>query len=483
MPRDADKKETGLIEKQSENIMIDSDLKKCMPALIGVVLTMTLIPFGLQNRIGTVLIFLSCYLLWMVLTKKSGYSLIIMATTLTIVSIESPLFDNSIFGNRLTYIYRYIMGATIAIAAYKFFIEKRRCSSSLIYMWIIYFTMCMFYAAFANDSLSRNLTGETINIYLFFFVCYTDEVSSTNLSRIINTMALITIVYAILQHLFNICPYNWLYDRVIDPTWVDNLRARGILGNSLILTGSLLFFQGTQYIQFFRTRKINIVLLILNVIAVLFTGSRTAIIVSLFMFGYYFIAAKLYKSAKATILVTLVTFSFILFTINYLGDFLDLVITRFIEGEANHRLAAFGSVANLVSDNIFGVGSANVLTEITRYATTNLLRDFTLDNFFLHIIAAFGIFSVIAFAYYFVFVYEAYKLRNANNWIWKSICLLFIIWSLIGFSFDASYYRPTVMTYFGFAAYLLATTVNANHKKMIDKTINNRHDNSNYNQL
>ena len=465
MPRDADKKETGLIEKQSEYMMIESDFKKCLPALIGVVLTMTLIPFGLQNRIGTVLIFLSCYLLWMVLTKKPGYSLIIMATTLTLVSIESDFFDNSIFGNRLTHIYRYIMGSTIAIAAYKFFIEKKRYNSSLIYMWIIYFTICMFYAAFANDSLSQNIIGATLSIYLFFFVCYTDEFSSTNLSRIINTMALITIAYAILQHIFDICPYNWLYERVNDPLWADNLRARGILGNSLILTGSLLFFQASQYIQFFRTRKISIVLLILNMIAVLFTGSRTAIIVSLFMFGYYFMTAKLYKSAKAIIIVSITILSFTLFTINYLGDFLDLVATRFIEGEANHRLAAFGSVANLVSDNIFGVGSANVLTEIRRYATTNLLRDFTLDNFFLKEIAAFGIFSILVFAFYFLFVYEAYKLRNANNWIWKSICLLFIIWSLIGFSFDASYYRPTVMTYYGLAAYLLAATANGQSQK------------------
>lgn len=465
MPRDADKKETDLIEKQSEYMMIESDFKKCLPALIGVVLTMTLIPFGLQNRIGTVLIFLSCYLLWMVLTKKPGYSLIIMATTLTLVSIESDFFDKSIYGNRLTHIYRYIMGSTIAIAAYKFFIEKKRYNSSLIYMWIIYFTICMFYAAFANDSLSKNIIGATLSIYLFFFVCYTDEVSPTNLPRIINTMALITIAYAVLQHIFDICPYNWLYERVNDPLWADNLRARGILGNSLILTGSLLFFQGTQYIQFFRTRKINIVLLILNMIAVLFTGSRTAIIVSLFMFGYYFIAAKLYKSAKAIIIVSITILSFTLFTINYLGDFLDLIITRFIEGEANHRLAAFGSVANLVSDNIFGVGSANVLTEIRRYATTNLLRDFTLDNFFLKEIAAFGIFSILVFAFYFLFVYEAYKLRNANNWIWKSICLLFIIWSLIGFSFDASYYRPTVMTYYGLAAYLLAATANGQSQK------------------
>ena len=389
-----------------------------------------------------------------------------MATTLTLVSIESDLFDKSIYGNRLTHIYRYIMGSTIAIAAYKFFIEKKRYNSSLIYMWIIYFTICMFYAAFANDSLSKNIIGATLSIYLFFFVCYTDEVSSTNLSRIINTMALVTIAYAILQHIFDICPYNWLYERVNDPLWADNLRARGILGNSLILTGSLLFFQASQYIQFFRTRKISIVLLILNMIAVLFTGSRTAIIVSLFMFGYYFMTAKLYKSAKAIIIVSITILSFTLFTINYLGDFLDLIITRFIEGEANHRLAAFGSVANLVSDNIFGVGSANVLTEIRRYATTNLLRDFTLDNFFLKEIAAFGIFSILVFAFYFLFVYEAYKLRNANNWIWKSICLLFIIWSLIGFSFDASYYRPTVMTYYGLAAYLLAATANGQSQKI-----------------
>lgn len=466
MPRDADKKETGLIEKQSDYMMIESDFKKCLPALIGVVLTMTLIPFGLQNRIGTVLIFLSCYLLWMVLTKKPGYSLIIMATTLTLVSIESDLFDKSIYGNRLTHIYRYIMGSTIAIAAYKLFIEKKRYNSSLIYMWIIYFTICMFYAAFANDSLSQNIIGATLSIYLFFFVCYTDEFSSTNLSRIINTMALITIAYAILQHIFDICPYNWLYERVNDPLWADNLRARGILGNSLILTGSLLFFQASQYIQFFRTRKINIALLVLNMAAILFTGSRTAIIVSLFMFGYYFMTAKLYKSAKAIIIVSITILSFTLFTINYLGDFLDLIITRFIEGEANHRLAAFGSVANLVSDNIFGVGNANVLTEIRRYATTNLLRDFTLDNFFLKEIAAFGIFSILVFAFYFLFVYEAYKLRNANNWIWKSICLLFIIWSLIGFSFDASYYRPTVMTYYGLAAYLLAATANGQSQKI-----------------
>lgn len=249
-------------------------------------------------------------------------------------------------------------------------------------------------------------------------------------------------------------------------------RAKGILGHPLILSFIVILYQSIIIIKSFIYQKFNFLAILSCLIISALTTSRTTVILIIFVFCYYYITSKMYKSlSKNIVLVFVISCCIILF--HYLfAPIITNISERFNDG-ANHRLASYPSVMMLFMDNPLGVGYTQVTNKINEYATINLIRDFPLDNFFLTQIAAYGIISIIVFKYYFYYVIIAFKLKRTSKVLYKSVLLLFFIYSLVGFSFNIEAYIQISLTFYGFIGYLFSHE-NKQTIKLYDSHNNNK---------
>ena len=275
--------------------------------------------------------------------------------------------------------------------------------------------------------------------------------------KILDLVFIFTAIYTILQQLFDISPYKIVYmmSRLIDSE-MQAVRAKGLLGNPLILCGVTLFYQITLYIRYYYYKEMNIFMLLLSCVVLLLSGTRTRIIAGTVLYIVYFIQSKSYKSIKILLynISALIGISF--FLIYFLGDYIYSVYERFLYASVEQRSEAFPSVMNMFAHNILGVGEGNVYTEVKKYATGFLELDFTFDNFFLSQIAAYGILCVISITFYFIYIKLAYQCKHKDINIFKSTCLIFITWSMIGFSFNLEAFVQCTYMVYGIIGFLFA---------------------------
>lgn len=425
----------------------------------GIIATFALLPNSVMNMtaLRVVSAVLIAFILFLLLTKRRGYSLIILAMSMCIPVVFADIEVNTIGTDFLLTAYRI---GLVLVVLLQLFQNKTIQSHSAFLIWgLLYVVLYLIYGLFVPvNRLLYNAVHLIIYVVLPFAICFNDRLTFDEFFKGATLIILATCIYAVLQFNNIYCPYRFIY---IEETvrLDDYFRARGILGNSLLLMGAEVFYTSLSFIRLLRKEKVYYIVLVLVLYCSLITLSRTAlviIIVQLLLFFYY--ARRSSTKAKALILVA---FS-ILVGLVFLQDQLGYLSARFSEGKDDilnsdfHRLAAFYSVWNLFSDNLLGVGPAGVNSAMPQYATSGLLRDFTLDNVFLKHIASYGLLSIIPICYLFYPFFYAFKKRKKMHSSFICVALLLITYALVGFSFCVDSYANMNALYYGYSGYMLA---------------------------
>ena len=273
--------------------------------------------------------------------------------------------------------------------------------------------------------------------YSFLFICYQDKkISLKDVFFYIDVLFAVSFIYGVLDYFFRLSPYQFISNATFSEMWIN--RAKGILGHPLYLSALVLFFQSTIFIRYLLYKRFTYFQEFICIIMALIVVSRTTVIVMLLEYILFIIINKGYKNIKFIVFnimgLTIISLFFIYFADSILID----IMLRFNEGVGN-RDGAWEPVMSLFVKNPIGVGYSNIMSSLSRgyYVDSEFNADFsTVDNLFLSQLAAYGVFGFFKIAYYFYFLYDAYKLRKKSPQFFKIIVLLYFPILLESFSFD-----------------------------------------------
>lgn len=417
------------------------------------------VPFFFFVKLPLICLLVGGVFFWMLKTNSKGFSVLLIALSLSYpYSVTS---DIDILSELTWWPVNIIRESIFLVFIVYYVISKYKCEKlkpKAFGVMLIIFVLSVFYSAISYSS-SQEYVG-WLNIfaytYLFFYVVQIDKIGLSEFFRLLDVIMICTSAYVILEYFFNYSPYQTVYDSI---NFVDIIfRARGLLGHPLVLSSFILIYQATIYSRKLITNKKYYLLLSLSLVVGLLTASRTTLIVMILEFILFFIISGHYRDVRKFIWI-LISSSILVFSMIFLFQSqINDNLNRVENGNSDHRLAGYKSVFNLVQDYPFGVGEADLIRviDIGGYKAKGLIKGFeTLDNFYLTQIGSYGLFSIIIFYFYYYFLIRAFKNRKKNMPAFKSILIVYIVWSLLGFSFNMEQYLCISILMYGIISVLL----------------------------
>lgn len=428
-------------------------------AVIGIVASFLILPWTLFfGRIELVSLCICLYVLWMGITRKAGYSMVILSMALCqpggIDSTQVALVSGKMF---------WLFTACRIDIVMLFLWYWSRSEIKIKSKWVIpcfivlSFIECCYDACF-NTKAIFSLLNFLIYAHLGFALCYHDAKTCKGTFYLYSLCYIFILLYAFLEYFYGIGPYMLLYDasESFEEIARGIPRARGLCGHPLVFSGIVIVYNAILYSQRIIEKKTPTwffyTMLFLCLFGTIISASRTSAII---FFVLLLLFAKMSGMLRLKHIFIFVAFLsvFAILSVNYFGDLIVNVLERFNDN-AYHREAAFPSVLALVTDNPLGVGANNVLDRVGDYATKDLIRDLTLDNFFLTTIASYGILCWVAFLNYFCYIVKFFKTKRHNRRTFNSAMLIFISWCMIGFSYDIEAYVQLIIMCYSVWGYL-----------------------------
>lgn len=290
---------------------------------------------------------------------------------------------------------------------------------------------------------------------MFFWVCYKSKESWDDIYYLFTLIFLFVSVYALMEFFLSKGPYVGISFDDDEIEFSLFPRARGILGNALIMCGMAVGYHTFLIINYFRSGKISIFLCVYSLFVMLTTGSRTALYVT----GAVWLISLLYLNGhngkkNKKIFAFLFAGLLLLFVADYfLHDFVELYFDRFSE-RSEHREAGIKTAMNIFNDNPLGVGRAGRDFALEKYAAPGfIVRLNTLDNMYLTLLVQEGVLCFIPFFFYFYITIHAFSLSKKNR-AYRIIVLYFMAYALCGLSFNIEAFLQLSVIFFGIAGHM-----------------------------
>lgn len=412
-----------------------------------IIFTILVTFFIVPNFIGTNIMVYYIYFLFIVLLLKirnspDGIILILLALALCTPSglAASDIQISQISSLQLIQS-RFCRWILMGLGIYLSFDHKNNIYNKHNSLLLISLILCSVIGFVKTGNVNEiyYIMGIIGSIWGIFYTSHRSKMSIDRYFLVIDILFYITTIFAIMEFAFGISPYQKFYSYLAN-TNVEYLgRAKGLLGHPLYLSGFVLLYQATIFIRMLYGKKLNIVNQVFCVTCALITVSRTTIVVLFLEIIIYCILSEIYKSSKKMFLFLLALSLIIVITFSTGGIYVENLIYRFEEGNVDQRTGAWGTTANLLSENILGVGHSDIMHSIRlgHYSTEKFSAYFTtLDNIYLTEICAYGIAGIFTLIFYYQFLYFSYKKRKKSPTMFKSVLFLHIVISLIGFSFN-----------------------------------------------
>ena len=412
-------------------------MKNDIYAIIGIVYTMLVLP--ITTIMGNSLLYwmiLIAYLAWMVITKKTGFSIVMLSICLCQPTITSEEFDVDYINHLFSSFYYVLLFLPFIISIYLFFIKGYMPFKNTILISIVFLIIGLMYGL----SLP-NIIYKIVVTHFAFYIGFYDRLNFESLFRLYGITVLVTAVYAIIDYFLGVTPYTVIYASLVDYSQYDWYvkRASGLLGNPLILLLVATFYQALICYKGILTGKLPVIPQLLCLTLSLIVVSRTALLSCVVFLFFYFVHIKSKISVKQIISITIIVLFCTLGIMYYFSDTLNDLILRLSTGNNLHRQSSFQVTYNILSDNIFGIGFENYANQLGKYAAQGTNTDVhTLDNLFLTQLAHYGIigFYIIYFYVYYFWQYiKIWKRAKWNKEVFYLILAFFI--SAICFDFEA----------------------------------------------
>lgn len=404
-------------------------------AVIGIIISMILLPITTKSGHSfPIWISLYFYIIWMVLSGKPGYSVILIAMAMCQPNVASEEVDLAIGINYTRYYYYSLFILPVIVTFINLNRNNRVPLKAPIFLSVVFFLLGLIY----NVDLNK-IVYPIVATYAAFLVGYYDRIDFPQYFNLFSIILIITAIYAALEFHFRICPYNDFYTTSQGYVAAILKRAQGLLGNPLILLTFATFYLATHSAYAVEHKKITVLPLLVCIYLCLIVVSRTAVVSMLFFFLLYHFYSKSSLRLKLPLLfaVGLACFGAYYFLTETVGD----LIYRLQNSDVMHRQSGFTIVSNILRDNFFGVGFDNYSASLRKYATSGFNTDVnSLDNFFLTQIAHYGllgVFVLLFYLYYFLVYFRSRRMRKKS----KEILFLFAAFTITGFSFDFEAYN------------------------------------------
>lgn len=435
----------------------ETSIHRIIWPLLGIIFSYTVLPTCIFSRSMMALAtsFMAIYIFILYLRKIPEYVFVMVAMTTIIPSVLGETASAMIKG-QIYWIFLWMRVLIVAIFLSNLYIRHKTIpfTSPLVIGIVSILLGAFYFFAFGDSKDLTTWIWDFVYVILFFYNCMFERFSLKTSYILFSTLFFLLSFYAITDYFFHFTPYNLLYvihDLELDSSSNDVYRARGLTGHPLLLSAQAGLYIGIILFKFTINREYDLFMIIMVLLALfvsLLTASKTSLLVIAGELLYF-----IYLSAKTKQTMHMIAMSFIIILIaavtsDYWSSQYDNFIFRLYNSGTEHRVAAYSSVANLFSDNPFGVGIDNINTEIKRYATYGLIKDFTLDNFFLRQIAAYGVFAIIPCIFYYFYLHRAYQLRHDSPLLFSTLFIFALIWTFIGISFNLEAFVSIKTTFF-----------------------------------
>lgn len=406
-------------------------------AVIGIIVSMILLPITTMygpSKSLPVWIGIFLYIIWMVVKRKPGYSVILIAIAMCQLSVTSEDFDIDISVKYVRFFYYTLFIIPIAILSLSFVKKDKTPFKTPFLLSAIFLILGLLY----NINI-LSVIYVIVTTHVAFFVGYNDKLDFHRFFLLISIVLIITAVYAALEFHFRICPYNEYYSTSQGYVLAILKRAQGLLGNPLILLMFATFYLATLCAYAVENKRIVAIPLLVCIYLSLIVVSRTAVVSLLFFFLLYNFYSKSSLKLKIPLLIIvgIAFFGAFYFLTETVGD----LLYRLQYSDLMHRQSGFTIVSNILRDNFFGVGFENYAASLRKYATSGFNTDVnSLDNFFLTQIAHYGFLGLIVllfYLYYFLVYFRSRRMRKQS----KELLFLFAAFTITGFSFDFEGYN------------------------------------------
>ncbi len=408
--------------------------------------------------------FLALYIFFLYYIKIPEYVLVMVAMTTIIPSVLGDT-AGAMIKDQTYWIFLWTRALNVTIFVLNIYIRHKAIPfTSPIKFGILSIILGGLYFFALGDS--KDLTTwiwDFIYVILLFYNCMFERFSLKAFYLLFSALFLFISFYAITDYFFHFTPYNLLYsihDLEIQYSVNEVFRARGLMGHPLLLSAQAGLYIGMTLMMYTFMKKHNIYMLAMIILALfvsLLTASKTSLLliaVELLYFAYLSFKTKqtMHMIAMSAIIIIIA-----IVTYNYWSTQYENFIFRLYHSGTEHREAAYSSVANLFSDNPFGVGIDNINTEIKRYATYGLIKDFTLDNFFLRQIAAYGVLAVIPCMFYYFYLYPAHRFRRIYPALFPALLMFALLWTFVGVSFNLETFISLKTPFFAIIGFVYST--------------------------
>ncbi len=425
---------------------------KVRAPIISLCFMMCAMPFILFPAFIVAVVLLVVLVMALYLYNKGGYSLVLLAALFVTPHVQSGGYAETIDMHVVNQFRLTITILIVLIYGLDLMFKKHMINLLGRYGAIVILFICLtgFWALYNKDDVQivyRQMVPALVFTFVFFNVCLNDPlINKKGAGRSIVLIAGFAIFFYFLEALFKISPYPELLNYRLEEAARHMFRPSGLFSISLIYSVFIVYFEAWFLINARLNKWQNALLFTVVTISVLISVTRTtflgfAIVFLLCML--YGVRSKMKRMSKVkhyllSLALVLIGGALVM---EFFPFMINMVSQRFQEGDIGHRLGAYKVVSDLVSDYPFGVGASNVFhtIRIENYQSVFFLRDFeALDNFFLTNIAAYGVFSLVCFVYYFIPFH--YALKHVDRAKTRNIVIYLLAFVMLSFSFDIHLY-------------------------------------------
>lgn len=429
------------------------------PAYLLVFVTLMLLPWVVLHNALPMLSLLAIAVILMIAKGSKGATFVIMAIALCIphVSYKDSLTSLA-FSTHFAWLNRTIYLCLLASALILLFNNNGRKLNKTIKNLYLIVSIAWILASLrfgVNEAVS--CLWSFLVIPVFFWICQKDKVTWSDFYYMFTVIFLCVSFYALLEFLFQINPYSSVLSRVsmFDDSLFAIRRACGILGNPLLMTGFAMSYHTILLVNYQRTGQISIPLLLLSMIVLFATGSRTAVYTVFIVWLIFIVYIGRVGRVKTNPVLVMLIAGVMLYCVAEMAfpDYLDFFFSRFGEG-SEHREAGLQTALNIWGANPWGVGRAGTEDAFLNFAADGFVTGMqTVDNAYLTFFITDGYLFFIPLLFYFFIPFYTLRLSFKNKQ-YKVAFVLLVPYLVCGLSFNINSFMQLNILYFGIAGHI-----------------------------
>lgn len=421
-----------------------------------VVLTMALLPWAAMNNAIPLLIVLILFIVLLEINMVKGVSFVIMSMALCLPFIVR--MDDStkaFFASHFSWLNRALyVSIFLVLMILKQRVAKNKTKPDKIFKSFLFISVLVLLNStrFGFDGIVSWLF-KIICMPIFFWICYQGKEDWKDLFRMFTVFFIGMTIYEFFDFFLKAGPYMPLRSGTYD--FLELYRAGSLLGNSLTLTGFLLGYHSFLLINYHLKGKLSPWLVMLSIITILMTGSRTAALVLMaewLLFVVYLSHGSRERTRNISILFIVSIIVYVLIWISF-RDYIEAFFERFAEG-SEHRESGYYTTLNIFKAHPLGVGTEGTEDAFDSYAAEGWSGGMkTVDNTYLTFLITDGILCFIPFIFYFIIPFNAF-FRSKRYRQYRIVIMFFIPYILCGMTFNVNAFIQLNILYFGLAGHL-----------------------------